>query len=81
MNLILAQLSQEAQLGVTTAAITTMGGVIATLFLWLMKAQANYSEKADKNYEACKEDRKALWDQVGILNTKMASLLEGRRHE
>jgi hypothetical protein len=81
MFLLLAQLSQEAQLSVTAAAMTTMGGALATLFVWLMKAQQAYIEKADKNYEACKEDRKALWVHIEILSTKVGELQEARKHE
>ncbi len=62
MNL-LAQLSQEAALGIGTAAITTMGGVVSFLFAYVMKFVADVKE----DLKECKEDRDLLHDKLHNL--------------
>jgi hypothetical protein len=61
--MLLAQLSQETQLGITTAAITTMGGVVSFLFAYVMKFVSD--TKAD--LKECKDDRDALHDKMHAL--------------
>jgi hypothetical protein len=63
MMMFLAQLSQETQLGITTAAITTMGGVVSFLFAYVMKFVAD--TKAD--LKECKDDREALHEKMHAL--------------
>jgi hypothetical protein len=64
MNWIfLAQLSQETQLGITTAAITTMGAVVSFLFAYVMKFVAD--TKID--LKECKDDRDKLHDKMHTL--------------
>lgn len=63
MMFIIAQLSQEAQLGITTAAITTMGGVVSFLFAYVMKFVA----ETKLDLKECKEDREALHEKLHEL--------------
>jgi hypothetical protein len=64
MNWIfLAQISQETQLGITTAVITTMGAVVSFLFAYVMKFVAD--TKVD--LKECKDDRDALHDKMHAL--------------
>jgi hypothetical protein len=60
---VLAQLSQETQLGITTAAITTMAGAISFLFAYVMKFVSD--TKAD--LKECKDDREALHEKMHAL--------------
>jgi hypothetical protein len=80
MNL-LAQLSQEAQLGVTTALLTTMAGVITTLFLWLMKSNAKTQDNLEKlaietkaDLKECREDRDVLHSKFHELAMQVAQV-------
>jgi len=82
MNWIfLAQLSQEAQLGVTTALLTTMAGVITTLFLWLMKSNAKTQDNLEKlaietkaDLKECREDRDVLHSKFHELAMQVAQV-------
>jgi ABC-type transporter MlaC component len=73
MNL-LAQLSQEAQLGVTTALLTTMAGVITTLFLWLMKSNAKTQDNLEKLAVETKADLKECREDRDVLHSKFHEL-------
>jgi ABC-type transporter MlaC component len=84
MNL-LAQLSQEAQLGVTTALLTTMAGVITTLFLWLMKSNAKTQDNLEKlaietkaDLKECREDRDVLHSKFHELAMQVAQVKRGQ---
>ena len=77
----LAQLSQEAQLGVTTALLTTMAGVITTLFLWLMKSNAKTQDNLEKlaietkaDLKECREDRDVLHSKFHELAMQVAQV-------
>jgi ABC-type transporter MlaC component len=79
--LFLAQLSQEAQLGVTTALLTTMAGVITTLFLWLMKSNAKTQDNLEKlaietkaDLKECREDRDVLHSKFHELAVQIAQV-------
>ena len=79
--MILAQLSQEAQLGVTTMLLTTMATVIATLFLWLMKANAKTQDNLEKlavetkaDLRECREDRDVLHSKFHELAVQVAQV-------
>ena len=78
---LLAQLSQEAQLGVTTALLTTMAGVITTLFLWLMKSNAKTQDNLEKlaietkaDLKECREDRDVLHSKFHELAMQVAQV-------
>ena len=78
---LLAQLSQEAQLGVTTALLTTMAGVITTLFLWLMKSNAKTQDNLEKlaietkaDLKECREDRDVLHSKFHDLAMQVAQV-------
>lgn len=62
-SFFIAQISQEAALGIGTAAMTTMGGVVSFLFAYVMKFVADV--KAD--LKECKEDRDLLHDKLHAL--------------
>ena len=70
----LAQLSQEAQLGVTTALLTTMAGVITTLFLWLMKSNAKTQDNLEKLAVETKADLKECREDRDVLHSKFHEL-------
>jgi ABC-type transporter MlaC component len=72
--MMLAQLSQEAQLGVTTMLLTTMATVIATLFLWLMKANAKTQDNLEKLAVETKADLKECREDRDVLHTKFHEL-------
>jgi ABC-type transporter MlaC component len=79
--MLLAQLSQEAQLGVTTALLTTMAGVITTLFLWLMKSNAKTQDNLEKlaietkaDLKECREDRDVLHGKFHELAMQVAQV-------
>jgi len=79
--MMLAQLSQEAQLGVTTMLLTTMATVIATLFLWLMKANAKTQDNLEKlavetkaDLRECREDRDVLHSKFHELAVQVAQV-------
>jgi ABC-type transporter MlaC component len=79
--IFLAQLSQEAQLGVTTALLTTMAGVITTLFLWLMKSNAKTQDNLEKlaietkaDLKECREDRDVLHSKFHELAMQVAQV-------
>jgi ABC-type transporter MlaC component len=81
MMFLLAQLSQEAQLGVTTALLTTMAGVITTLFLWLMKSNAKTQDNLEKlaietkaDLKECREDRDVLHSKFHELAMQVAQV-------
>ena len=74
MNFFLAQLSQEAQLGVTTALLTTMAGVITTLFLWLMKSNAKTQDNLEKLAVETKADLKECREDRDVLHSKFHEL-------
>ena len=81
MMFLLAQLSQEAQLGVTTALLTTMAGVITTLFLWLMKSNAKTQDNLEKlaietkaDLKECREDRDVLHSKFHDLAMQVAQV-------
>jgi ABC-type transporter MlaC component len=81
MMFLLAQLSQEAQLGVTTALLTTMAGVITTLFLWLMKANTKTQDNLEKlaietkaDLKECREDRDVLHSKFHELAMQVAQV-------
>ncbi len=63
MMFLLAQLSQESQLGITAAAFTTMAGAISFLFAYVMKFVTD--TKAD--LKECKDDREALHEKMHAL--------------
>ena len=71
---LLAQLSQEAQLGVTTALLTTMAGVITTLFLWLMKSNAKTQDNLEKLAVETKADLKECREDRDVLHSKFHEL-------
>jgi ABC-type transporter MlaC component len=72
--MLLAQLSQEAQLGVTTALLTTMAGVITTLFLWLMKSNAKTQDNLEKLAVETKADLKECREDRDVLHSKFHEL-------
>jgi ABC-type transporter MlaC component len=72
--MMLAQLSQEAQLGVTTMLLTTMATVIATLFLWLMKANAKTQDNLEKLAVETKADLKECREDRDVLHSKFHEL-------
>jgi ABC-type transporter MlaC component len=72
--IFLAQLSQEAQLGVTTALLTTMAGVITTLFLWLMKSNAKTQDNLEKLAVETKADLKECREDRDVLHSKFHEL-------
>jgi hypothetical protein len=74
MMFLLAQLSQEAQLGVTTALLTTMAGVITTLFLWLMKSNAKTQDNLEKLAVETKADLKECREDRDVLHSKFHEL-------
>jgi ABC-type transporter MlaC component len=83
--MLLAQLSQEAQLGVTTALLTTMAGVITTLFLWLMKSNAKTQDNLEKlaietkaDLKECREDRDVLHSKFHELAMQVAQVKRGQ---
>ena len=85
MFVLLAQLSQEAQLGVTTALLTTMAGVITTLFLWLMKSNAKTQDNLEKlaietkaDLKECREDRDVLHTKFHELAMQVAQVKRGQ---
>jgi ABC-type transporter MlaC component len=74
MMFLFAQLSQEAQLGVTTALLTTMAGVITTLFLWLMKSNAKTQDNLEKLAVETKADLKECREDRDVLHSKFHEL-------
>lgn len=62
-SILLAQISQETALGIGTAAMTTMGGVVSFLFAYVMKFVSD--TKAD--LKECKEDRDVLHEKLHNL--------------
>ena len=76
-----AQLSQEAQLGVTTALLTTMAGAITTLFLYFLKANAKTQDNLEKlaietkaDLRECREDREVLHGKFHELAVQIAQV-------
>lgn len=85
MNFVIAQLSQESVLGVATAAMTTMCGVVSFLFAYLMssikeakKESAEQSKKTEdaltKLAQETKMDLKKCEDDRFDLHTKVHEL-------
>ena len=72
--MMFAQLSQEAQLGVTTMLLTTMATVIATLFLWLMKANTKTQDNLEKLAIETKADLKECREDRDVLHAKFHEL-------
>jgi hypothetical protein len=79
--MIFAQLSQEAQLGVTTALLTTMAGAITTLFLYFLKANAKTQDNLEKlatetkaDLRECREDREVLHSKFHELAMQIAQV-------
>jgi hypothetical protein len=79
--MIFAQLSQEAQLGVTTALLTTMAGAITTLFLYFLKANAKTQDNLEKlatetkaDLRECREDREVLHSKFHELAVQIAQV-------
>jgi hypothetical protein len=79
--LFLAQLSQEAQLSVTAAAMTTMGGAVATMFLYYIKANAKTQDNLEKlaietkaDLKECREDREVLHSKFHELAVQVAQV-------
>ena len=83
--MIFAQLSQEAQLGVTTALLTTMAGAVTTLFLYFLKANAKTQDNLEKlavetkaDLKECREDRDVLHGKLHELAMQVASIERGK---
>jgi hypothetical protein len=79
--MMFAQLSQEAQLGVTTALLTTMAGAVTTLFLYFLKANAKTQENLEKlaietkaDLKECREDREILHSKFHELAIQVAQV-------
>jgi ABC-type transporter MlaC component len=74
MFMLLAQLSQEAQLSVTAAAMTTMGGAVATMFLYYIKANAKTQDNLEKLAVETKADLKECREDRDVLHSKFHEL-------
>jgi hypothetical protein len=81
MIFYLAQLSQEAQLSVTAAAMTTMGGAVATMFLYYKSANTKTQENLEKlaietkaDLKECREDRDVLHAKFHELAVQVAQV-------
>jgi hypothetical protein len=74
VNLILAQISQEAALGIGTAMMTTMCGVVSFLFAYVMK----FVSDTKSDLKECKEDRDVLHEKLHALALEVGKNAKGQ---